>query len=46
MINFVRGKTNRINEKVKVKQGELDEIRNEKRNEKIKDNVMEKKIVD
>lgn len=45
VINFVKNKTNRIMEKIEKKQVEVDEYRQEKRNDKIKEKNVENKVI-
>ena len=45
MINFVKNKITKIDEKIKVKSNEVEESKKVKRDEKIKEKNMDGKIV-
>lgn len=45
-MNFVRNKVNKIGEKITAKKKEVEDIKNERRNDKIKEKIVEKKIQD
>ena len=44
VINFTRNKMNKIFEKIEVKRTEADEAKAERRNERIKEKNLEKKV--
>ena len=44
VINFTRNKMNKILEKIEVKRTEADEAKGERRNERIKEKNLEKKV--
>lgn len=44
MINFTRNKTNKVFEKINSKKLEVEAVKNERRNDRIKEKNMEKKI--